>query len=86
MREIINAIFYVMRSGLAAYSRRLAAMEHGLSLVRGLARRLRLREDQLHSCHGRPRKHWTRKRLAFSNFDRLAFAGLYCIAPGIVNA
>jgi hypothetical protein len=26
------------------------------------------------------------KRLAFSNFDRLAFAGLYCIGPGIVNA
>jgi transposase InsO family protein len=26
------------------------------------------------------------KRLAFSNFDRLVFAGLYWIAPGVVNA
>jgi len=26
------------------------------------------------------------KRLAFSNFDRLIFAGLYRIAPRIVNA
>jgi hypothetical protein len=25
------------------------------------------------------------KRLAFSNFDRLVFAGLYCIAPGVVE-
>jgi len=26
------------------------------------------------------------KRLAFSNFDRLVFADLYWIAPGVVNA
>jgi hypothetical protein len=26
------------------------------------------------------------KHIAFSNFDRLVFAGLYCIAPGVVNA
>jgi hypothetical protein len=26
------------------------------------------------------------KHLAFSNFDRLVFAGLYWIAPGVVNA
>jgi hypothetical protein len=26
------------------------------------------------------------KRLAFSNFYRLVFAGISCIAPGVVNA
>ena len=26
------------------------------------------------------------KRLAFSNFDRLVFAGLYRISPGVLNA
>ncbi len=28
----------------------------------------------------------SRKRLAFSNFDRLIFAGLYRIAPNVLNA
>ena len=26
------------------------------------------------------------KRVAFSNFDRLVFAGLYRVAPGVLNA
>jgi Putative transposase of IS4/5 family (DUF4096) len=39
LREIVNAIFYVMGGGVArtASSKRPSAEEHGLSLVRGLA-------------------------------------------------
>jgi putative transposase of IS4/5 family DUF4096 len=33
MREIINGIFYVMRSGVASAAERFAALEHGLPLV-----------------------------------------------------
>ena len=38
-REIMNAIFYVLRGGIVASpAERLAAQEHGISLVRPVAR------------------------------------------------
>ena len=48
LREIVNGIFYVMRSGCPwrQLPKDLPALEHGLSLVCSLARCLPVREDQ----------------------------------------
>ena len=57
MREIINGIFYVMRSGMpvAAAAKRSAALEHDLSLVCDVPRRRPLREHQSRTGHARSR-------------------------------
>ena len=55
LREIVNAIFYVLRGGIAwRLLPSLPALADGLSLVCGVAGPRCVREDQPRAGHGRP--------------------------------
>ena len=59
-RAIMNAIFYIMRTGcpVAVSARRVPAVADGLPLVRGLSRWRPVRADQSCAGDGRPPTGW----------------------------